>query len=206
MNSKRRDFPTIVWDIDDVLNDLTRAWLETVWRPGHPQCRVTYRELTANPPHRLLGISRQEFLASLDRFRVSKEAEAMSPKPELRSWFARYGSRYRHIALTARPRHTVLAAFKWVENHFGPWFQTYAFVPSKRPGQESYQPDRSKTDYLAWLEKADFFVDDDEQNCDAAKPLGIKALLVDRPWNQAGMCLNTILTLIAERGCGLVLK
>ncbi len=204
MNSERCDLPTIVWDIDDVLNDLTRAWLETAWRPAHPQCRLIYRELTANPPHRLLGISRQEFLVSLDRFRLSKEAEAMTPEPELADWFARYGNRYRHVALTARPRHTVFPAFQWVEKHFGAWFQTYAFVPSRRPGLPSHQPDRNKGDYLAWLEKVDFFVDDDQNNCDAAKRLGIKALLVARPWNGGDGNVKDILNSIVAGGCGSV--
>ncbi len=48
---------TIVWDIDDVLNDLTRAWFETAWLPAHRECRLTYEELKVNPPHELLGTS-----------------------------------------------------------------------------------------------------------------------------------------------------
>ena len=43
---------TLAWDVDDVLNDLMQVWLEEAWLPAHPECNVTYRDLTSNPPHR----------------------------------------------------------------------------------------------------------------------------------------------------------
>ena len=59
---------TLAWDVDDVLNNLMQVWLEEAWLPVHPECSVTYRELTANPPHREIGASLDEYLASLDDF------------------------------------------------------------------------------------------------------------------------------------------
>ena len=63
---------TIVWDVDDVLNNLMQSWLETAWLPAHPACQITYRLLTENPPHHLLGISKIEYLQSLDDFRLNR--------------------------------------------------------------------------------------------------------------------------------------
>ncbi|MBI5579771.1 MAG: hypothetical protein HY895_11505 [Deltaproteobacteria bacterium] len=191
---------TIVWDIDDVLNDLTRAWFETVWIPMHPDCRLGYHELKANPPHELLGVSKEEYLASLDRFRLSQEAASRVPDKSLMGWFRAHGQRYRHIALTARARDTVCPALQWLLAHFGEWFQAFGFVPSKRPGQSSGQPDRSKGDYLAWLGKADIFIDDSPDNCFAAERLGIESFLVAQPWNGSRLTVSDILMLISERG------
>ena len=191
---------TIVWDIDDVLNDLTRAWFEIAWLPKHSDCHLAYYELKANPPHELLGVSKEEYLTSLDRFRLSSQAASMVPDKTLVDWFSECGDRYRHIALTARPRTTVYPALHWLLDHFGPWFQTLSFIPSQRPGQSSKQPDRSKSDYLAWLGKADFFIDDKTQNCLAAEKLGIRSFLVAQPWNGSNLRLIDILKLMADRG------
>jgi hypothetical protein len=187
---------TIAWDIDDVLNDLARAWFELAWLPKHPECPLTYHELKVNPPHKLLGVSSEECLASLDQFRLSAKAASMAPEEGLLEWFVEYGERYRHIAVTARPRETVYPAVRWVLDHFGEWFQTFAFVPSQRPGQVSRQPDRSKHDYLAWLGKVDYFIDDSTENCLAAEKLSIKSFLVTQPWNQSNLRLTDILKLI----------
>jgi len=41
----------IMWDVDDVLNDLMGEWFRTRWIPLHPQCPVDYLGITVNPPH-----------------------------------------------------------------------------------------------------------------------------------------------------------
>ena len=48
---------TIVWDVDDVLNDLMAVWFRDAWLPKHAACPVRYEEITENPPHRVLGSS-----------------------------------------------------------------------------------------------------------------------------------------------------
>lgn len=184
---------TIVWDIDDVLNDLTKQWLDKCWLPSYPECAVKFEDLEENPPHRLLGISREEYLASLDAFRLSPEARAMLPDQYLMNWFRDNGLRFRHIALTARPRKTVSSAIDWVLRYFGEWFQTFSFVPAARPDQAPGHPDHDKADFLSWLGKADYFIDDNDGNVNAARDLGIKALLVSRPWNTAGLTLRHII-------------
>lgn len=185
---------TIVWDIDDVLNDLMRAWFEKCWLPDHPACGLRYRDLTRNPPDQLLGIDRQTYLASLDRFRLSDDAADMLPDKAVLAWFQMNGFRFRHAALTARPVHTVSAAFAWTMRYFGSWFQSFAFVPAEREGQVHYGVDTSKADYLGWLgHKADYFIDDDPRNVSAAAQLGMHSFLVSRPWNSGGRELVAIL-------------
>src|SRR4051794_17187355 len=94
---------TLAWDVDDVLNNLMQVWLEEAWLPAHPQCKATYRDLTSNPPHREIGASLNDYLASLDRFRSSRYLADLAPSAEAAEWFERNGDRYRHIALTAVP-------------------------------------------------------------------------------------------------------
>jgi len=187
---------TIVWDIDDVLNNLTRAWFENVWLPEHADCKLTFSDLDENPPDRILCITRDQYLESLDQFRLSPKADLMEPAPFLLEWFKKNGRLYRHVALTARPRKTVLKAISWTIGHFGPWFQTFSFIPSPRKGETSLQSDTSKADFFRWLGKADFFIDDCERHIEAARALGVESFLADQPWNKHGIPLAKILDTI----------
>jgi len=184
---------TIVWDIDDVLNDCMKTWLESFWLPAHPDCSLTYNTIIENPPYRILGVKKEEYLDSLDKFRVSPLAQTMIPDSKLLNWFKKDGWQFRHIALTARPRKTVSSAIVWMLQHFSEWFQTFSFIPAERCGELSGHPDREKSDFLLWLNKVDYFIDDNPENVMAANKIGIKAFLVARPWNNGGLPMEDIL-------------
>jgi FMN phosphatase YigB (HAD superfamily) len=187
---------TIVWDVDDVLNELMRTWFERWWVPSHPGCPIRYDEISENPPHELLGISESEYLASLDEFRLSDIARQMTPVPEVLAWFRQYGDRFRHVALTATPLHTAPASAAWVMCHFGRWIRSFHVIPSPRQGEQIPIYDKSKEDFLHWWGKGDVFVDDSPLNVTAAKALGIQAVLIPRPWNQRQMTLTEALDVL----------
>ena len=74
---------TIVWDVDDVLNDLMKVWFKGWTSSGGSLCPLSYDQLTGNPPHEILKISMPEYLASLDAFRLSrKRLEGRPPCPK----------------------------------------------------------------------------------------------------------------------------
>jgi FMN phosphatase YigB (HAD superfamily) len=183
---------TIVWDVDDVLNNLMQAWLEQAWKPAHPQCKVTYSQITANPPHRVLGIGEAEYLASLDEFRQSDAARRLKPNAAILQWLASYGDWYRHVALTARPLSATPQAAEWLFRHFGDYFRCFGVVPS-RPDSSTPPYDRHKGDFLAWLGSADYLVDDSPANIKLAEVLGMDAVLYPQPWNHASESVDMIL-------------
>ena len=37
---------TIVWDVDDVLNDLMHAWFKHSWLADHPDGKIRYEDFT----------------------------------------------------------------------------------------------------------------------------------------------------------------
>jgi len=127
---------TIAWDIDDVLNDLMLLWFKQKWVAEHRDCRLRYEELTENPPHKLLEVGLNDYLGSLDEYRLSPLYQQMSPIQEVRGWFVKYGGNFRHIALTAVPLIAAPASAQWVFKNFGTWIRTFHFVPSKRGGQD----------------------------------------------------------------------
>ncbi len=189
---------TIVWDVDDVLNELMRNWLERKWLPEHHTCSARYETLTRNPPHEVLGIGIDEYLQSLDAFRLSDDFRQLTPASEVAPWFHRFGHRFRHIALTATPILCAPRSADWVFRHFGNWIRTFAFVPSPRSSDPALEYDGSKSEYLQWLGKADYFIDDNPAHVEAAGKLGIRPLLVPRPWNQAKGSFSDVLNVLSS--------
>jgi hypothetical protein len=191
---------TIVWDLDDVLLGFTEAWLRFAWRIEHPECKKTFAELRSNPPLRDLGTSKAEYLASLDRFRLSAIARTLPPQPELLRWFERAGEGFRHAVLTARPTCAVGPGAEWVFTHFGRWIRDFHFVPSRRQGETLPRYEKSKAEVLSRLEPVDFLIDDSPVNVAAAQGLGIRAFLFPQPWNPDAAPISAILAQL-EEGC-----
>jgi hypothetical protein len=187
---------TIVWDVDDVLNNLTEYWLAR-WRANHPLVVLDYGSIRKNPPHELLSISFETYLESLDEIRASVDAhDKLTPNPLILEWLIGQGHRFRHIALTARPPHTAGPAAAWVLNHFGAWIRSVAFVPTRKPpGWPDY--DLRKVDYLQWLDVQGVLLDDSATNVAEVKSAGIPALLFPQPWNGS---TETVPEVLAQLG------
>lgn len=183
---------TIAWDVDDVLNDLMRCWFEAYYEGKN----ITYKDIIQNPPLNILDLSLTEYLYSLDKFRISDEAFKMEPNEEILNWFQRNGKNFRHIALSATPINTAPVSAYWVTKHFGQWIQSYNFVPSKRDEIENYAHNQNKKDFLKWFEKADILVDDNIQNIKDAESIGIKGVLISKPWNTGGYSVKEALEVI----------
>ena len=189
---------TIVWDVDDVLNDLTRAWLEDWTSSQEAGCSLAYDLLKENPPHELLGISKSEYLASLDAFRLSGKAARLEPVPEILDWFCRYGNGCHNVVLTAVPLHAAHVSAEWAMRHFGRWIRSFNVIPSPRPGMEAPLYHGDKADFLRWWGKADILIDDGEKNVASALALGVSAVLFPRPWNRSTLSIKEALRIITQ--------
>jgi hypothetical protein len=184
---------TIAWDVDDILNNLMEYWLEQKWNKDHPQCNLKFNEIYINSPEALLETSKQEYLASLDEFRLSTAFGDMEPNPKILEWFRQYGGRARHLVLTAVPLECAHASAEWVMRHFGKWIRTFHFVPSYREGVDCPRYDQTKAEFLHWIDKVDVLVEDNEANAIAASKADVRGMLVDRPWNSSELSLEDAL-------------
>lgn len=189
---------TIAWDVDDVLNDLMLSWFEQKWLKDNPNCAIHYEDITENPPHRLLKTSINEYLMSLDEFRLSALYQQMPPIREVSVWFNKYGSGFRHIALTSVPLIAASASAQWVFRNFGTWIRTFHFVPSKREGDNIPEYDIDKGAFLKWIQKVDVIVDDSLANIQAAESVGVKGIMIPSPWNQSNISIEETLSLIVD--------
>lgn len=199
---KANKMPVIVWDVDDVLNDLMRSWFEQRWLALHPECSLGYVDIVENPPHQILGISLNEYLASLDEFRLSDDYQLLTPNQEILLWFKKFGNGFRHMALTATPLRSAPISAAWVMRHFGQWIRCFGFIPSRREGEYLPCYDNNKGEFLAWWGKADILVDDSIANVEASQSTGLQAILVPQPWNNSKLTLAQILGLLANLAQG----
>ena len=187
---------TIAWDIDDVLNELMRFWFNKKWLIEYPKCSLKYDEIKENLPHKLLGVSKEKYLTSLDEFRLSMQYRNMQPVLEVKKWFLQNGEFFRHIAITAVPIHAAYVSAEWVLRHFGIWIRTFHFVPSVRKGLRMPQYDKSKKDFLRWFGKVGIFIDDNEANIQDCINLGIKSILFPQPWNRSKLTISETLEML----------
>ena len=184
---------TLAWDVDDVLNEFMRTWLDVWWRPQHAGCLLNYEDIKKNPPHQMLGVDLDKYLQSLDEFRLSGSYEQMKPNPKAHEWFKKYGSSFRHIAVTSTPRATAPVSASWVIRHFGDWIRTFHFGPSLRHDESLPEYDTTKADYLKWLSRVDILIDDNEQNIKGLTITNIQCFLVSRPWNSSSLRMKDLL-------------
>lgn len=184
---------TIAWDIDDVLNDLMGQWLMNKWLLEHPGCKLAFEQITENTPERIIGCALEEYQKSLDEFRLSESYPLLEPNQEVLAWFKKKGNQARHIALTGVPVSCAHMSAEWLMRNFGSWIRSFNFVPSLRKEDRSPKYDYSKADYLKWLNKIDILVEDSQENIEQAQNLGIKGMLIKRPWNKGRLTVSQAL-------------
>ena len=169
----------LLWDIDDVLNRFMRLCFNRF--PA--QKKLDYENLTENPPHELLGIRKEQYLATLDQCRTDLYKEG--PRPEIRHFFEQHGHEFRHAALSAVPMRYAPDSAQWLLKHFGVWIQTCIFIPSPRPDfQLGSQLFRTKGEAAAAFGPDAVLIDDSPANIADAAKHGCRTLLFPAPWNE----------------------
>lgn len=178
--------PLIVWDFDDVLFPLTEFWF-AAWGQKI-QAKITrYDQITENPPHKMMEISLNQYLETLDQFRNSEQAQSLPLNPTIFDWLQVNGAFYNHFILTARPLHTIEVAQNWLNNNFPEPLEGFGVVPAERAGQDLTGYYRTKQDYLEGEGiKFDYFIDDNPVTIGAVSKIHRAAtVLFPAPWNVA---------------------
>ena len=149
---------------------------------------LEYEKILHNPPYTDLGITKDDYLESLDCFRLGKYM-GLEPIPEILGWFQKYGNLAHHVALTATPLSTARLSAEWVMNNFGKWIRTFSFIPSPRKGVDHIQYDKDKIIYCA-RNSIKTIVEDNVATITEAKEWGMNAVIVSQPWNSSLSCVG----------------
>lgn len=170
----------LIWDIDDVLNDLSRLCIESTaqkLRPG-----IKFEEIKNNPPLPELGCDLEEFRLILDECR-DKYLYSQAPRKDVLAFFQKNGENFRSMTLSSAPMDMASRSAEWVLRHFGRWIHGTVFVPSPRKRVITGSPlFSSKAEAVVTL--GGILIDDMPINVEAVKKAGGKALYFPAPWNE----------------------
>ena len=172
----------ICFDIDDCLNFLTYNWLN--YYKLYNECDIECEQLVENPPHKILEISKKEYLEFLNEFRFDSY-ENLIPNIEILNWFEKCGDKAYFSVLTSVPRKYASISAEWVLRYFGNWIQSINFIYSKRENDNSIRYFSNKGEWINWFGKVDFFIDDSEKNLQEATMLNPDLICYcpKCPWN-----------------------
>lgn len=164
------------------MNNLMKEWFEKCYLKSQ-NSSIVYKDITENPPHKILGLTLHDSQKSLDKFRLESYL-LLKPIKEVSIWFQNYGHLYQHIVLTSVPVKFAHLSAQWVFKNFGTWIRSFNIVPTKRLDIEAPLYHQSKVEFLNWFGKGDLFIDDNKENLDAVESETIQTLLFPRPWNK----------------------
>ena len=162
--------------------------------------KIQYEQIVQNPPHDILGISKEKYLQTLDKFRTMMYF-TLKPNQEILNWFEKNGSKAHFSVLTATPSSCVTFSSRWIFDNFGKWIRTFAYIPSKREGVNDLVFDSTKADWLV-RNHVNIFIDDSPKNIIEVQVRSdnkINCYLVKQPWSNEGMPISDILKEIEEK-------
>ena len=172
--------PIIIWDVDDVLNCMMESWLNS-WNQGN-NSNIALKDIKENPPHEILGTTKEMYLTSLDEFRNSESGKYVLANSIVMNWFEGHGNKFKHVACTARPIETMPNQAWWIYYNFGQWINTVHAIGAVRDSKIDYQTG-SKADFISYIDTEVIFIDDSEQNINAVSKIGAETILYPQPWN-----------------------
>ncbi len=169
----------IYWDCDDVLNELMKNWLMYFnLTTGKTFC---YTDIIENPPYQILNISKNDYLLSLDSYRLNYYNK-LQPNKQILCWFEQNGKYFYHQIITSTSRKTAHVYANWIMKYFGNWIQTINFVYSNRNNCTSVKYFNSKKEWLKQFGiKDSIFIDDTKKNIQGID--FIHCLNFKQPWN-----------------------
>ncbi len=168
----------IIWDIDDVLNNFTKEWLN--WYNKQNKKDFLYLNLYENPPCRYINIKIEDYLNSIDCFRKEKFLK-LKPRKEIIEWFKKSPvEKIFNIALTSIPEKFIEMSSFWLFKNFKTWIKGFFSVPTIRNSNLK----QNKENIIKLMKKVDIFIDDNEQNVNSIKNFVKHSLIFPAPWNK----------------------
>ena len=172
--------PLLIWDIDDVLNELIPLCIATTAQKVKPG--IKREDVQTNPPLEELGCSLDEYRKLLDECR-DRHLYSRPPRREVLEFFQEWGNCFRSVTLSSSPMHMAPRSAEWVLHHFGSWIQGTIFVPSPRkhvPVESALFASKAE----AVLSLGGILIDDMPINVENVRAAGGEALYFPAPWNE----------------------
>jgi hypothetical protein len=184
----------IVWDIDSVLNNFEEEWFLYYKSINHEKYKnLFFNDIVDNPPHNILGITKEEYLESLNYFRKYC-MHTVKPNMSVLDWLNVYGSKINSSVLTSALYPSLEESAYWLFSNYKRYIRSYTVIPSYINKENAIIYDETKLDFLKKTRNVDIFIDDNEKTINSVKEFlpHIKVFCPKQPWNN-GVKIETIL-------------
>lgn len=166
--------PTITFDLDDVLCDVTRPFL--AWHNERYGTEIQFEEVLGDKLHEQLGLTKgEEFDRWLEFFGLPDYMDIV-PDPESVMVLERLHEHFKIVIISARNPMFQPFAKPWLEKYLDGLYDEMIFIKNKDGTK------RSKGEICKEHESI-LHVDDEPRHYAQCKAHGIKFILFDAPWN-----------------------
>ncbi len=164
-------------DFDDVLVDFVSAYIE--FNNQKYGANLRYEDITTLAYNKVLGITVSEQDRRMFEFYQTEFFRNLLPFSEAREILQRISSRHLLFIVTARPYEILEETLASTHRHFTDIFSWVHFGN----GHARFGNYTSKAE-ICKREEIELIIDDSADNCAECHNAGIRAILLDRPWNK----------------------
>lgn len=166
--------PTITFDLDDVLCDVTRPFV--AWHNERYGTNLLFEDILGDNLHELLGLTKgEEFDRWLEFFALPQYMDIV-PDPETVMVLERLREHFKIIIVSARNPLFQPFAKPWLEKYLDNLYDEILFIKHKDGTK------RSKGEVCKEVESV-LHVDDEPRHYVQCKAHGIKFIMFSAPWN-----------------------
>jgi len=166
--------PTLTFDLDDVLCDVTRPFVE--WSKERFQTDFEFEDIIADNIHELSGITKGEEFDRWLMFFESPMYMDIVPDPEALMVLERLKDEFRIVIISARNPKFQPFAQPWLKKNLDGLYDEVIFIKNKDGSK------KTKGEICKSVESV-LHVDDEPHHYVACKSNGIKFILFTAPWN-----------------------
>lgn len=166
--------PTLVFDLDDTLLQLTPAFLQYVAKNNKKH--VQFSNIKGSL-HVLLRMTEKEELDLWKEFMYQPTYLQVKPEKNLKRTLLNFKKKFRIIILTNRNKHFMKAAKQWLNKYLPNCYDK--LISAHKPNG-----DLTPKGKICKKLKAAYLIDDEPNNLYSARENGISIIVFDQPWNQ----------------------
>lgn len=164
-------------DVDGVLYPLFPNFLR--WYNLEFSTSLKHSDITHDVLHPIFGITADELHARLDTFSRTELAKSLKPYPSALTAVPLLAKKYELTVISARPEHLYDETVRWIRENFGSSIGEINF--SGHITQTSYSSGKVNLCKSLCVET---LVEDTITHANACAEQGVKAYLIQRPWNK----------------------
>jgi len=165
----------IAVDLDDTLADSLTSFIH--FHNKNYNTSLKYKDFTAYTLNEIMGMPKEEEAKRLEEFDNSKHFEEIKPLKEAVEAVSELAKKHKIIIITGRAESSEKKTRAWVKKNL-PMIKDIFFIR-----KVYHETPKNKADVCKKI-NADILIDDNLNHVHNCNRAGVKAILIDYPWNR----------------------